>query len=171
MALAKPPRSANLPTIWRRRAPARRWQLPTPSAPRRASSWAPGPSATRAEIISQAGRRPSGGQFTPSAPAGRGARCGAVDTAGRWPTQLHLMEELEDQRAIQKADPSAPHEALLVIDGNTGQNAHGPRCAPLTNALQLTGSAPATKLDGTARCIGRHRAVQRADLVYFISNT
>jgi fused signal recognition particle receptor len=47
-----------------------------------------------------------------------------ADTAGRLPTQLHLMEELKKiKRVITKADPGAPHEVLLVVDGNTGQNA------------------------------------------------
>src|SRR3546814_12116690 len=47
-----------------------------------------------------------------------------IDTAGRLPTQLHLMEELKKiKRVIGKADGAAPHEVLLVVDGNTGQNA------------------------------------------------
>jgi fused signal recognition particle receptor len=47
-----------------------------------------------------------------------------ADTAGRLPTQLHLMEEIAKiKRVIAKADPTGPHEVLLVLDGNIGQNA------------------------------------------------
>ena len=65
---------------------------------------------------------------TPSAPAVRAA-CDVVmaDTAGRLPTQMHLMEELKKiKRVIGKAQEGAPHEVLLVVDGNTGQNALAP---------------------------------------------
>ncbi|HEX2545631.1 MAG TPA: signal recognition particle-docking protein FtsY, partial [Ramlibacter sp.] len=73
-----------------------------------------------------------------------------VDTAGRLPTQLHLMEELRKiRRVVNKADPSAPHEVLLVIDGNTGQNALQ-QVKAFDAALQLTGLV-VTKLDGTAK--------------------
>lgn len=73
-----------------------------------------------------------------------------VDTAGRLPTQLHLMEELKKiKRVIQKADPTAPHEVLLVIDGNTGQNALA-QVKAFDEALGLTGLI-VTKLDGTAK--------------------
>jgi fused signal recognition particle receptor len=91
-----------------------------------------------------------------------------VDTAGRLPTQLHLMEELKKiKRVIQKADPSAPHEALLVIDGNTGQNALA-QVKAFDDALSLTGLI-ITKLDGTAKggvlaAIARERPIP----VYFI---
>ena len=73
-----------------------------------------------------------------------------VDTAGRLPTQLHLMEELKKiRRVIAKADPSAPHEVLLVVDGNTGQNALA-QIRAFDAALGLTGLI-VTKLDGTAK--------------------
>jgi fused signal recognition particle receptor len=83
-----------------------------------------------------------------------------IDTAGRLPTQLHLMEELKKiQRVIAKADPGqasadgvatpAPHEVLLVIDGNTGQNALN-QVKAFDDALHLTGLV-ITKLDGTAK--------------------
>jgi fused signal recognition particle receptor len=73
-----------------------------------------------------------------------------VDTAGRLPTQLHLMEELRKvKRVIAKADTTAPHEVLLVIDGNTGQNALA-QVKSFDEALGLTGLI-VTKLDGTAR--------------------
>jgi len=78
------------------------------------------------------------------------------------------MEELKKiKRVIQKADPSAPHEALLVIDGNTGQNALA-QVRAFDDALQLTGLI-VTKLDGTAKggvlaAIARERPIP----VYFI---
>ncbi|MEQ1517356.1 MAG: signal recognition particle-docking protein FtsY [Usitatibacteraceae bacterium] len=73
-----------------------------------------------------------------------------ADTAGRLPTQLHLMEEIRKvKRVITKADPTAPHETLLVLDANTGQNALQ-QVAAFDEALQLTGLV-VTKLDGTAK--------------------
>jgi fused signal recognition particle receptor len=91
-----------------------------------------------------------------------------VDTAGRLPTQLHLMEELKKiKRVIAKGMDGAPHELLLVIDGNTGQNALA-QVKAFDDALQLTGLV-ITKLDGTAKggvlaAIARTRPVP----VYFI---
>src|SRR3546814_19768149 len=71
-----------------------------------------------------------------------------VDTAGRLPTQLHLMEELKKiRRVIGKADGAAPHEVLLVVDGNTGQNAIA-QIRAFDAAITLTGLV-VTKLDGT----------------------
>lgn len=84
--------------------------------------------------------------------AGRARGMGVVmvDTAGRLPTQLHLMEEIKKiRRVIAKADPAAPHEVLLVIDGNTGQNAIA-QIRAFDAALNLTGLV-VTKLDGTAK--------------------
>ncbi len=73
-----------------------------------------------------------------------------VDTAGRLPSQLHLMEELKKiKRVVTKAMDSAPHEVLLVIDGNTGQNALA-QVQAFDDALGLTGLV-ITKLDGTAK--------------------
>ncbi|MBK4734750.1 signal recognition particle-docking protein FtsY [Noviherbaspirillum pedocola] len=73
-----------------------------------------------------------------------------VDTAGRLPTQLHLMDELKKiKRVTAKAMASAPHEVLLVIDGNTGQNALT-QVQAFDDALGLTGLV-VTKLDGTAK--------------------
>lgn len=91
-----------------------------------------------------------------------------VDTAGRLPTQLHLMEELKKvQRVIAKGQEEAPHEVLLVIDGNTGQNALA-QVRAFDDALKLTGLI-VTKLDGTARggilaAIAKNRPIP----VYFI---
>jgi fused signal recognition particle receptor len=73
-----------------------------------------------------------------------------ADTAGRLPTQLHLMEEIKKvKRVIEKAAPGAPHEVLLVLDANTGQNAVM-QVKAFDDALGVTGLA-LTKLDGTAK--------------------
>jgi fused signal recognition particle receptor len=73
-----------------------------------------------------------------------------ADTAGRLPTQLNLMEEIKKvKRVIQKADPSGPHEVLLVLDANTGQNAVT-QVKAFDDALGLTGLI-VSKLDGTAK--------------------
>ena len=73
-----------------------------------------------------------------------------ADTAGRLPTQLHLMEEIRKvKRVIAKADPTAPHESWLVLDANTGQNAVQ-QVKAFDAALGLTGLI-VTKLDGTAK--------------------
>ncbi|MBC7623224.1 MAG: signal recognition particle-docking protein FtsY [Aeromicrobium sp.] len=80
----------------------------------------------------------------------RGIDIVLADTAGRLPTQLNLMEEIKKvKRVIAKADPTAPHETLLVLDANTGQNALSQTKA-FDDALQLTGLV-VTKLDGTAK--------------------
>jgi len=73
-----------------------------------------------------------------------------ADTAGRLPTQLHLMEELKKvKRVAGKALEGAPHEIFLVIDANTGQNAVS-QVRAFDDALGLTGLI-VTKLDGTAK--------------------
>ena len=73
-----------------------------------------------------------------------------ADTAGRLPTQLHLMEEIRKvKRVIDKAMPGAPHEVLLVLDANTGQNAVN-QVRAFDDALGVTGLV-LTKLDGTAK--------------------
>lgn len=73
-----------------------------------------------------------------------------ADTAGRLPTQLHLMEEIKKvKRVIQKAEPSGPHEVLLVLDANTGQNAVM-QVQAFDKAIGITGLV-LTKLDGTAK--------------------
>jgi fused signal recognition particle receptor len=103
------------------------------------------------DIVSQQGGDPASVSFD-AVTAGRARGCDVViaDTAGRLPTQLHLMEELRKiKRTIAKAQPGAPHEVLLVVDGNTGQNALA-QVKAFDDALQLTGLV-VTKLDGTAR--------------------
>ena len=73
-----------------------------------------------------------------------------ADTAGRLPTQLHLMDEIRKvKRVMAKADPGAPHETLLVVDANTGQNVVR-QVKAFDDALGLTGLV-LTKLDGTAK--------------------
>ncbi len=73
-----------------------------------------------------------------------------ADTAGRLPTQLHLMEEIAKvRRVIAKADPSGPHEVLLVLDANIGQNALT-QVKAFDKAIGVTGLV-VTKLDGTAK--------------------
>ncbi len=80
----------------------------------------------------------------------RGVDILLADTAGRLPTQLHLMDEIRKvKRVIQKIDPQAPHEVLLVLDANTGQNAVA-QVAAFDDALGVTGLV-LTKLDGTAK--------------------
>ena len=121
------------------------------------------------QIVSQEGGDPAAVTYD-AVVAGKARGCDVViaDTAGRLPTQIHLMEELKKiRRVIAKADDSAPHEVLLVVDGNTGQNALA-QVKSFDDALQLTGLV-VTKLDGTAKggvlaAIARERPVP----VYFI---
>ncbi len=128
----------------------------------------------RVEVVSQEGGDPAAVTFD-AVTAGRARGCDVViaDTAGRLPTQLHLMEELKKiRRTIAKAQAGAPHEVLLVVDGNTGQNALA-QVKAFDTALGLTGLI-VTKLDGTAKggvlaAIARWAAEQgRAMPVYFI---
>jgi fused signal recognition particle receptor len=73
-----------------------------------------------------------------------------ADTAGRLPTQLHLMDELKKvKRVVSRVMPGAPHEVLLVLDANTGQNALS-QVKAFDDAIGLTGLT-ITKLDGTAK--------------------
>jgi fused signal recognition particle receptor len=80
----------------------------------------------------------------------RGSEVVLADTAGRLHSQSHLMEELRKvKRVIQRFDASAPHEVLLVLDANQGQNALA-QARQFNEAVGVTGLA-LTKLDGTAR--------------------
>ena len=129
----------------------------------------------RVEIVSQQDGDPAAVSFDAvSAAKARGRDVVIADTAGRLPTQLHLMAELQKiQRVIAKADVGAPHEVLLVVDGNTGQNALA-QVKAFDTALGLTGLV-ITKLDGTAKggvlaaiaLWGRERAAGAVP-VYFI---
>lgn len=102
-------------------------------------------------VIAQDGGDPAAVAFDAvNAGKARKANVVMVDTAGRLPTQLHLMEELKKiKRVINKADSEAPHEVLLVVDGNTGQNVIT-QIKAFDAALGLTGLV-VTKLDGTAK--------------------
>ncbi|MDA0190914.1 MAG: signal recognition particle-docking protein FtsY [Proteobacteria bacterium] len=105
----------------------------------------------KVEIVSQEGGDPAAVTFD-AVVAGRARGCDVViaDTAGRLTTQAHLMEELKKiRRTIAKAQEGAPHEVLLVVDGNTGQNALS-QVQAFDAALGLTGVV-ITKLDGTAK--------------------
>ncbi|MFZ6677546.1 signal recognition particle-docking protein FtsY [Undibacterium sp. Tian12W] len=120
-------------------------------------------------VISQESGDPAAVAFDAVASArARGTDVVMVDTAGRLPTQLHLMEELKKiKRVIAKGMDGAPQEVLLIIDGNTGQNALA-QVKAFDDALQLTGLV-ITKLDGTAKggvlaAIAKNRPVP----VYFI---
>jgi fused signal recognition particle receptor len=121
------------------------------------------------EIVSQEGGDPAAVSFD-AVTAGQSRGCDVViaDTAGRLATQAHLMEELKKiRRVIGKGLAGAPHEVLLVVDGNTGQNALT-QVKAFDDALQLTGLI-VTKLDGTAKggvlaAIARERPIP----VYFI---
>jgi len=121
------------------------------------------------QVIAQEGGDPAAVIFDAVASGkARGLDIVMADTAGRLPTQLHLMEELKKiRRVIAKGEADAPHEVLLVIDGNTGQNALA-QVRAFDDALGLTGLI-VTKLDGTAKggvlcAIARARPIP----VYFI---
>lgn len=105
----------------------------------------------RVEIVSQEGGDPAAVCFD-AVSAGRARGCDVViaDTAGRLATQMHLMDELKKiHRTLGRAMEGAPHEVLLVVDGNTGQNALS-QVKAFDAALNLTGLV-VTKLDGTAK--------------------
>ena len=102
-------------------------------------------------VISQESGDPAAVIFDAiSAARARGIDIVLADTAGRLPTQLHLMEEIAKvRRVIQKADPSGPHETLLVLDANFGQNALQ-QVNAFDKSINVTGLI-VTKLDGTAK--------------------
>jgi fused signal recognition particle receptor len=102
-------------------------------------------------VIGQQGGDPGAVVFDAVAAAqARGVDVLIADTAGRLPTQLHLMEEIRKvKRVIAKALPGAPHHALLILDAGTGQNALA-QVKAFDQALGLSGLV-LTKLDGTAK--------------------
>ena len=103
------------------------------------------------QVVSQQGGDPAAVAFD-AVSAGRARQTGVVivDTAGRLPTQNHLMEEIAKvRRVIKKADDSGPHEVLLVLDANIGQNAVQ-QVKAFDKAIGVTGLV-ITKLDGTAK--------------------
>ena len=102
-------------------------------------------------VVAQQGGDPAAVAFDAvSAAKARGIDVVLADTAGRLPTQLHLMDELAKiKRVLAKAQDGAPHAALLVLDANTGQNALA-QVAAFDRAIGLTGLV-LTKLDGSAK--------------------
>ncbi len=102
-------------------------------------------------VVAQDGGDPAAVAFDAiSAARARGIDVVLIDTAGRLPTQLNLMEEIAKvRRVIQKAEPSGPHEVLLVLDANIGQNAIA-QLKAFDKAIGVTGLV-VTKLDGTAK--------------------
>jgi fused signal recognition particle receptor len=102
-------------------------------------------------VVAQPGGDPGAVAFDAVVAArARGIDVVIADTAGRLPTQLHLMEELKKvKRVIAKAEAGAPHEIWLVLDANVGQNALN-QVKAFDEALGLTGLV-LTKLDGTAK--------------------
>jgi fused signal recognition particle receptor len=103
------------------------------------------------EVVAQSGGDPAAVVFDAvSAAKARKVDVLIADTAGRLPTQAHLMEELKRiKRAQDKALPGAPHEVILIIDGTNGQNALA-QVKAFDDAVGLTGLV-VTKLDGTAK--------------------
>lgn len=107
---------------------------------------------TGAELVAQqTGADPAAVAFDAlGAARSRGADVLIADTAGRLQAQSHLMEELRKiRRVLSKVDPSAPHEVLLVLDANQGQNALA-QALQFHEAVGVTGLV-LTKLDGTAK--------------------
>ena len=102
-------------------------------------------------VISQQGGDPAAVMFDAvSAAKARGIDVVLADTAGRLPTQAHLMDELRKiRRVLGKTDPGAPQAVLLVLDANTGQNALA-QVQAFDAAVGLTGLI-LTKLDGSAK--------------------
>jgi fused signal recognition particle receptor len=102
-------------------------------------------------VIAQASGDPGAVVFDAvGAARARGSDVVIADTAGRLPTQLHLMEEIRKvKRVAAKALDGAPHQVLLVLDANTGQNSLA-QVKAFDDALGLTGLI-LTKLDGTAK--------------------
>jgi fused signal recognition particle receptor len=102
-------------------------------------------------VISQIGGDPAAVAFdTVNSAKAKNTGVAIIDTAGRLPTQNHLMDELKKiHRVVGKALEGAPHESLLVLDGNTGQNMLQ-QARAFDAAVALTGLI-VTKLDGTAK--------------------
>ncbi len=102
-------------------------------------------------VIQQEGGDPAAVMFDAvQAASARGIDVVLADTAGRLPTQLHLMEELKKiKRVLGKARAQAPDEVWLVLDANTGQNGLA-QVKAFDAAIGLTGLVM-TKLDGSAK--------------------
>jgi fused signal recognition particle receptor len=124
------------------------------------------------EVIQQASGDPAAVVFDAlQAARARGRDVLIADTAGRLPTQLHLMDELKRiKRSLGKAMQGAPHEVVLVLDGTNGQNALN-QVRAFDEAIGLTGLI-ITKLDGSAKggvlvALARERAARPLP-IYFI---
>jgi signal recognition particle GTPase len=105
-----------------------------------------------ADIVQQQAGADPGAVVFDAVQAARSRRADVViiDTAGRLHSQSHLMDELKKvKRVIQRVEPSAPHEVLLVLDANQGQNALT-QATQFHEAVGVTGLV-LTKLDGTAK--------------------
>jgi len=123
------------------------------------------------EVIAQASGDPAAVVFDAVAAAKARARDVLIaDTAGRLPTQLHLMDELKRiKRALGKALAGAPHEVILVLDGTNGQNVLA-QVRAFDDAIGLTGLI-VTKLDGTAKggvlvALARERAERPLPILF-----
>jgi len=123
------------------------------------------------EVIAQQSGDPAAVVFDSVAAAkARGLDVLIADTAGRLPTQLHLMDELKRiKRAVEKAQPGAPHEVILVLDGTNGQNALM-QARAFDAVIGVTGLV-ITKLDGTAKggvlvALARERAQQPLPILF-----
>ena len=123
------------------------------------------------EVIAQSGSDPAAAVFDAvSAARARGRDVLIADTAGRLPTQTHLMEELKRiKRAIGKNLVGAPHEVVLVLDGTNGQNALA-QLRAFDAAIGVTGVI-VTKLDGTAKggiivALAREREAQPVPILF-----
>jgi len=123
------------------------------------------------EVIAQSGNDPAAVVFDAvSAARARGRDVLIADTAGRLPTQTHLMEELKRvKRAIGKNLAGAPHEVVLVLDGTNGQNALA-QLRAFDAAIGVTGVI-VTKLDGTAKggiivALAREREAQPIPILF-----
>jgi fused signal recognition particle receptor len=151
MAPARPRRSASWPSISKARARACCWAAGDTfraAAREQLTAWGERNGVT---VIAQESGDPAAVVFD-AINAARARKIDVVlaDTAGRLPTQLHLMEEIAKvRRVIQKVDASAPHEVLLVLDANIGQNAVQ-QVKAFDKAIGVTGLV-VTKLDGTAK--------------------
>jgi fused signal recognition particle receptor len=120
-------------------------------------------------VISQQGGDPAAVVYDAiAAGKARGIDVVLADTAGRLPTQQNLMDELKKiKRVMAKADPLAPHEVILVIDGTTGQNALN-QVRAFNAAVGLTGLI-VTKLDGSAKGgVLLALAMEQPTPIYFI---
>jgi fused signal recognition particle receptor len=123
------------------------------------------------EVIAQQSGDPAAVVFD-SVAAARARKVDVLiaDTAGRLPTQLHLMDELKRiRRAVEKAQTGAPHEVILVLDGTNGQNALA-QVRAFDAAIGVTGLI-ITKLDGTAKggvlvALARERAPQPLPILF-----